>query len=75
MRMKSYHLNGALCKLMSALPKEALIIIRDPNRDEDFKLSGSKMVKKKNLDKTILKIEFSFFLAQRYFLISTRKVT
>lgn len=65
MRMKHYHLNGALCKLMRALPEEALISIRDPNRDEKFKLSGFKMVK--ILDKTTLKIEFSFFLAQKYF--------
>lgn len=50
---------------MRALPEEALISIRDPNRDEKFKLSGFKMVK--ILDKTTLKIEFSFFLAQKYF--------
>jgi hypothetical protein len=30
---------------MSALPKKALIIIRNPNRDEKFKLPGFKMVK------------------------------
>lgn len=57
---------------MLALPKEALIIIRDPKR---WKIYIVWLQDGKNLDKTTLKIEFSFFLAWKYCLMSTEKLT